>query len=95
MKRKGHCRLERRFRYYCNDEFNQLNYFFRLLERDRATAIEYSRDGAMDAVLKIRSLMNTNLLCLQTSVKQYMGKKIQDTFIRIKYQHCAAKRLSL
>lgn len=82
MKRKGHCRLERRFRYYCNDEFNQLKYFFRLLERDRATAIEYSRDGAMDAVLKIRSLMNTNLLCLQTSVKQYMGPHNRGKFNR-------------
>lgn len=93
MIRKGHCRLERRFRYYCNDEFSHLNYFFHLLERDRATTIEYSR--GVHAVLKIRSLMNTNLLCLQMSVKQYMGKKIQDTFIRFKYQHCAAKRLRL
>lgn len=49
----------------------------------------------MHAVLNIKSLMNTNLLCLQTSVKQYMGKKNQDIFIRIRYLHCATKRLSL
>lgn len=43
-----------RFRYYCNDEFNYLNYVF-VYWNETQRVIEYSRGGTMHAVLKIRS----------------------------------------